>query len=185
MKKWNLKLEIVKKYDDSSITYDNQYLEDQIRKIRTIIMLLGLKNSSLVLDVGCGTGILFAMIERETQSIVGIDTSLGMLKIAKHKSRDFPSVSIIRADADFPPFREEIFDAVFLVTLLQNMANPLLTLQKIYAVGKKTAKYAITGISKIFSKRRFTELLHNADFEISILRIDNNIKEIISICKKR
>ena len=185
MTEWPEKRKVMQRYDDSAKVYDNQYAEEQKRKMNAILMNLDLEKSSLALDVGCGTGILFSIIEGEIDSLVGIDTSPEILKIAKEKSKSFSRVSIVRADADLLPFREGIFDIIFLVTLLQNMPDPMLTLRNLIWVGKKRTIYVITGIKKFFSKEEFVELLKESGLDVSLIVIDNDLKGIISICQKR
>jgi ubiquinone/menaquinone biosynthesis C-methylase UbiE len=64
-----------------------------------------------VLDVGCGTGLFTARIERELTSVVGVgcDFSGGMLRQAARKHPELPWV---RGNALQLPFAEERFSAI-------------------------------------------------------------------------
>src|SRR3989442_12901448 len=73
-----------------------------------------LRNCSIVLDVGIGTG-RFAcpLTEREFQ-VVGADISVPMMLKAREKGLS----DVVRADARNLPFRNSAFDSVLLVHLL-------------------------------------------------------------------
>jgi len=70
-----------------------------------------LDDSSLVLDLGCGTGIYTLGIEARTSAkMCGLDPSAGMLEQAREKSG---SVSWFNAMGERLPLRGGIFDCVF------------------------------------------------------------------------
>ena len=71
----------------------------------------GLDGSSLVLDLGCGTGIYTLGIEARTSAkMCGLDPSAGMLGQARKKSG---SVSWFNAVGERLPLRGGVFDCVF------------------------------------------------------------------------
>ena len=74
-----------------------------------ILKLLNPQNDEAILDLGCGTGDLTARVADISGAVVGVDSSLDMIKKAREK---FPSVEFITGDArDF--FIDSVFDAVF------------------------------------------------------------------------
>ena len=65
-----------------------------------------------VLDMGCGTGLLAARLCKLVPQVVGLDMSRAMLhKAARRRSCNCP-FSLVLADAAFPPFPRNSFDAV-------------------------------------------------------------------------
>lgn len=65
-----------------------------------------------VLDVACGTGVLFPYyIERGVSSVTGIDISPEMAKIAAQKCRDVPEIRVICGDVEEQKF-DRRFDAI-------------------------------------------------------------------------
>ncbi len=133
LKEFEHKREVMRKYDITSKGYDELYGDEQLDKYR-----LAFKNindvGKTVLDVGCGTGLLYSFINSKKQQFrnigtyIGIDISYGMLEKAKPKMvKRTILADLIRADADFLPFRSKVFDSVFAFTLLQNMPNPNVT----------------------------------------------------------
>jgi len=185
MMEWSKKLEIMRNYDSSAKVYDAQYAEEQNAKIKAALSHLNLEDNSLVLDVGCGTGLLFEHLGNSVKLLVGLDLSSGILKEAKKRAKRFPRTALIRADADSTPFPNGIFDGVFAVTLLQNMPNPPLTLQETVRVGKASAIIVVTGLRKVYSQGTFKGLLEKAGLKVRVVRIDAQLKGYVALCKKR
>ncbi|WP_216699700.1 methyltransferase domain-containing protein [Arthrobacter sp. H5] len=68
------------------------------------IELLGLQAGDQVLDIGCGTGLNFALLQKEigpSGTIVGVDRSADMLKLARRRAdrNGWTNVILIEADA--------------------------------------------------------------------------------------
>lgn len=65
-----------------------------------------------ILDVACGTGVLFPYyIKRGVASVTGIDISPEMAKLAVQKSREIPEIRVICGDVEEQKF-DRRFDAV-------------------------------------------------------------------------
>jgi len=185
MREWSKKLEIMRSYDSSAKVYDAQYAEEQNAKIKATLNHLNLGENSLVLDIGCGTGLLFEHLGNSVELLVGLDLSSRILKEAKKRAKRFLRTALIRADADFAPFPNGIFDGVFAITLLQNMPNPPLTLQEMVRVGKASAIIVVTGLKKAYTQDAFKGLLEKAELEAYIVETDRRLKGYVALCKKR
>jgi len=182
---WNKKRKVLRRYDHSASVYDTQYGEEQKAKIEAGLSELKLRRDSLVLDVGCGTGLLFPHLAEDVNLLVGLDFSRNILRQAKKRAEQFSSVAILRADADFLPFKERVFNAVFAITLLQNMPNPLRSLHEIRRVARGKATVIVTGLKKEFSNERFVQLLKEAKLEILVIRKDKQLKGYVAFCVAR
>lgn len=184
---WRLKWRILRHYDRIAKIYDRLYGGEQESKIREALRSISLDSSNIVLDVGCGIGLLFNYISGLVDVIVGVDISLESLKIALDlvKKRGFSSIELVRADADFLPFRNEVFDRVFAITLLQNMPNPLLTLHEILRVAKADSEIVVSGLKKFFSEEGFLEILSKSSVNFSIVKVDGAVKDHIAVCRKK
>jgi len=185
MQEWKKKRKTMHHYDHVAPFYNAQYAEEQKAKIETALRNTNLKEGALILDMGCGTGILFPYIANSAKLLLGIDTSPKILQEAKKRAKQLPNTAILRADADYTPFQNQTFDHIFAITLLQNMPNPLKTLQETKRISKPRSTIIITGLKKKFTERAFTELLKKAELKITTLETNTNLKGHVAICQNR
>jgi ubiquinone/menaquinone biosynthesis C-methylase UbiE len=171
-------------YDQSAQLYDAQYYEEQEAKIKAALTGVILEKKSILLDAGCGTGLLFPHVAERVKLVLGVDISGSVLKKARKRTKEYSNTALIRADADCMPFPNEAFDAVFAITLLQNTPKPRLTLTEMKRVTKQNATIVVTGLKKAFSKKDFTRLLREAGLEVKALRLDQNLREYVAVCIK-
>ena len=134
------KREVMRKYNITSRNYDELYGEEQKSKYKLAFMRIK-HLKGIILDAGCGTALLYKFLNKKAlgklKLYVGIDLSDGMLWRAKGEvSRETIPAELIRADADFLPFRDKVFDAIFAFTLLQNMPEPNVTCRELFRVIK-------------------------------------------------
>ncbi len=74
-----------------------------------------------ILDVACGTGVLFCdYLARNVRSITAIDLSSQMAKIAREK---FPQANVICGDVEVYPFDKQ-FDAVMVYNAFPHFPEP-------------------------------------------------------------
>lgn len=185
MKEWKLKRDNMQHYDLTAKSYDEQYAEEQRAKIETALKSVKLDKNCLVLDCGCGTGLLFEYVAEKAKIVVGLDISRKILAEAERRAKTFGNVFLVLADADYMPFRDYVFSHVFVVTLLQNMPNPEKTLAEICRVADENAYMVVTGLKKKFSFEFFENLLRK--LSLNIIEISNNderLKCYVAVCKK-
>jgi len=182
---WKTKREVAAKYDALAGAYDTLYGEEQEAKVKSALGSFQLRESDLVLDAGCGTGLLFHHVEKHVDFIVGLDISRKLLERALCRSASSLKISLIRADADFLPFIDGIFDKVFAVTLLQNMPNVDVTLREVIRTSKKDALLIVTGLKKSYTKEMFLRLVRKAGLEILDVRTDGRLLGFVVVCRKK
>ncbi len=78
--------------------------------IRDILSLSQVSENTRVLDIACGTGVLFPFYDKLGATVVGADISEEMVRIAKSK---FPQKEIICVDAESYDF-EKRFDVIMI-----------------------------------------------------------------------
>ena len=81
---------------------------------------LGLRPGERVLDVGAGTGVSTAELQRSGAFAVGADLSVGMLAAGRQAGRTVP---LLAADALKLPFPDGTFDAVTISFALRNVQD--------------------------------------------------------------
>jgi len=182
MTAWDKKRDIMRRYDATAEIYDTRYAEEQAAKIEAALRHVEVKVEA-VLDVGCGTGILFGYVGDKAAMTIGVDVSPRTLLKAKERARNHPNVHLVCADADNMPLKDNVFDRAFAVTIIQNMPNQTETLNEIRRVVKDNALIVITGLKKIFTKDKFKKTLKNADLNINVIK-NKSLKCYVAVCTK-
>ena len=114
------KKDIITFFDNLASGWDEgQTSKDAI--IEKILYNGGVAPQKDILDVACGTGVLFPFyINRNVNSITGIDISPEMVKIAKEK---FPQIETICGDAEIFQFDKK-FDVIMIYNAFPHFPNP-------------------------------------------------------------
>jgi ubiquinone/menaquinone biosynthesis C-methylase UbiE len=93
---------------------------------RSFLAGLELPADALVLEVGCGTGVLTRALASLPQvaAVVGVDVAPSLLERAREPAAELPGVEFLEADARSLPFEGEIFDVVVFDSTLSHVAEP-------------------------------------------------------------
>ena len=114
------KKDIIEFFDRCAPWWD----EDMIRNEDIIAIILdngGITANIDVLDVACGTGVLFPdYLGRNVRSVTGIDISPEMAKIAAAK---FPHVKVLCGDVETAEF-DKPFDAIMVYNAFPHFPDP-------------------------------------------------------------
>ena len=70
-------------YDVIAKSYNELYGREQLNKLGFILSNYNFKSNQVVLDVGCGTGIITFEISKLVKKVIGVDKSNEMLKLKK------------------------------------------------------------------------------------------------------
>ena len=98
------KKEIIAHFDRCAPQWDARMVTDDV-KISTILDAAGVREHGVVLDVACGTGVLFPYyLRRNVARIIGVDISPEMAKIAASKLHD-PRIEVLCGDVETIPVR--------------------------------------------------------------------------------
>jgi ubiquinone/menaquinone biosynthesis C-methylase UbiE len=119
-----------------------------------------------ILDIGCGTGLFLEAINAcggGERIFFGVDISLSLLKLARHRLND--QSHLILADADFLPFPNKAFNTVVAFTLLQNVPDPTATLKEIKRVLMPLGTLVATYLKEKITLTGFKQLLKEAGIE--------------------
>ncbi len=107
---------------------------DMIRKEDVISGILdngGIRPGIQVLDVACGTGVLFPdYLQRQVAGVTAIDISPEMVKIAKSK---YPQVQVICGDVETAGFDRK-FDAVMVYNAFPHFPEPARLIERLAAL---------------------------------------------------
>jgi len=183
MNGWLKKGRVMRRYDLTAEMYDMRYAEEQAAKIRAGLKHVKIEKDERVLDVGCGTGILFNYFLDKRNLIVGLDISKKTLLQAKQHIREkkIVNVHLVQADADNMPFGGNAFSKVFAITVLQNSPDPTKTLTEIKRVGIGNAVFVVSGLKSIFRKPAFIRMLRTTHLK-TVAFEENDLKCYVAVC---
>ncbi|MEM3774063.1 MAG: class I SAM-dependent methyltransferase [Candidatus Bathyarchaeia archaeon] len=128
-------------------------------------MVIFLKNQhrrKITLDIGCGFSAKSKIGEKyiaKPRGDVNIDTGKPELKIH----------NFVRASAEKLPFREGVFDEVYMIHVIEHLNNPLNALKEIFKVLKKNGKLILV-TPNIYSKSSYTDPTHKWHFDARSLK---------------
>ena len=115
---------------------DLQSLETAEERI-PLYLQVGVKDANLILDAGCGSGIVTRDIARLTKGkVIAVDGSKEMIQVAKNILKDYKNVELKQASAENLPFDDNTFDIVTCNLLLmwtdspQNVVNEMVRVTK-------------------------------------------------------
>jgi ubiquinone/menaquinone biosynthesis C-methylase UbiE len=176
---WKEKRKIMQRYDLTAEMYEARYAEEQEAKYKAALESVKVSLDSVVLDAGCGSGLLFKHLA-QAKLIVGVDISRNLLLQAKQRALGL-NAGLIVADADHLPFQDKVFSVVFAFTVLQNMPKPQETLVELKRVSKVDASFVLTALRKAFSLDSFLDVLEVAGLRVVSFMDDEVLKCYIAI----
>ena len=117
------KKDIIEFFDRCAPTWDTEMIKnDEI--IGKILDNAEIQESQHILDVACGTGVLFDYyLDRNVASVTGIDISPEMAKIAQRKYADNPKVTVICGDVEEAAFSQK-FDRIVVYNAFPHFPYP-------------------------------------------------------------
>lgn len=152
-------------YDEIAEGYNELHGEEQVEKLKVIKSKIGVRETDLLLDVGCGTGISTNFFKCQS---VGIDPSFEMIKQGRG--------NLIVANAENLPFKDESFDIILSVTAIHNFNDYKKAIQEMKRVIKPKGRIIIT----ILKKAKKAEEM-KGDLERSAFRTFESRKDFILI----
>jgi len=160
-----------------------RYAEEQEAKFIAAFKHLNMNKQGTVLDVGCGTGLLFHHVADRAKILVGVDISKETLRKAKENARQFSTVSLVLADADNLPLVESVFTHVFAFTLVQNVPNPAATIKEMKRASNTDGVIVVSALKKVFSTNGFEKLLTDASLKVDAFE-EKDLKCYVAVCMK-
>ena len=121
-----------------------------------VVDLVDAEKDSKILDVCCGTGKQAFAFGKRGYSVIGIDLSEDMLKIAKRKNR-YENVRFMLADASNIPFEDNYFDVSCISFGLHDMPHDIR--EKVLDEMKRVSKKIVI-IDYNIPKNRLHRFLH-------------------------
>ncbi len=116
----------------------NMVRDEQI--ISTILDNGGICQNIDVLDVACGTGVLFEdYLKRNVKSVTGIDISPKMVEIAKNK---YANIDVVCGDVEEYDFGKQ-FDAIMVYNAFPHFPNPQRLIERLASLTKQGGRLSV------------------------------------------
>jgi ubiquinone/menaquinone biosynthesis C-methylase UbiE len=128
-------------YDDVAETYERIHGPRLAEPARDLVALAGIATGARVLDVGSGTGVAAEAALAAGADAVGVDESIGMLRVGRGAR---PSVRAAAAEAIDLPFRDGAFDAVIANFVLAHFTKYQTALFEMRRVLRPGGRIALT-----------------------------------------
>ena len=145
------KEQVAKMFDTISSEYDNLNrvisFGVDVSWRKKIVKMVASKNPKTILDVATGTGDLAILLSQiDTDKIVGLDISVGMLEVGKHKiaAKNLSGrIEMVLGDGEKIPFEDNTFDAITVAFGIRNFENLEAGLLEILRVLKPGGQFVI------------------------------------------
>ncbi len=136
-------------FDALAAEWDFNFTAEDLERLQRIVDRLEIKEGMTVLDLGCGTGILFDMVRRKvgkSGSITGVDFSFQMAQKA-HRNFPFDNVNVVDADAINLPFADSTFDAAVAFASFPHFSDQKRAVEETHRVLKNDGPFYIIHLS--------------------------------------
>ena len=132
-------------YDQLAAEWDLDYTAEDLERLSRLVESMNVQSGAHILDLGCGTGILFDMLRRKvgtSGSVTGVDFSIKMAERA-HRNFPFANVNVVDADVAVLPFRDNTFDLAVAFRAFPHFVDKGTALVEIHRVLKPGAYFRI------------------------------------------
>jgi demethylmenaquinone methyltransferase/2-methoxy-6-polyprenyl-1,4-benzoquinol methylase len=181
------KKDIISKYNSTSNFYDGRYRNIQNSKLKLLLKNFKFENK-ILLDAGCGTGLLFEFFLRSNQRIhnlklkfIGLDISWKMLKqfLNKiNKVKSIKNINLILGDIENLPFREEKIHQIFAVTSLQNLHDIEKGLREFFRIGQQGTSLNLSILAKNLNLDTICSYLKSDIVDLNLVSLEK-VEDVI------
>ena len=169
------------RFDESAKTWDTKPSSLNIAKacVNNIKEEINLKNDAKILDYGCGTGLVAFSLSTETNEVIGMDNSNGMVEEFNKKANElnYSNIKAIKHDINDENLEENKFNLIITSMSLHHIKNANIFIEKAYEALKKDSFLCINDLDKedgTFHKK------HNND---GVFHFGFDKNELINIVK--
>lgn len=144
--------EVAAYFDTMSKNWDKNSMRNQIalNAARTIHKQISLSKNTVMLDFGCGTGLLSFFFYPYIRKLDGVDSSKGMVDEFNKKAADanFENAHARVFDLNSEEFEEGKYDVIISSMVFHHIKEPGILLKKLYASLKTGGSIAICDLDE-------------------------------------
>lgn len=173
------KQEVKRIYDLNAKRYEAFYAHEQ--RLKHDVALRNADPRSIVLDAGCGTGLLLEKLSDDCLS-VGLDVSISMLRIALAKGVSSP---LVLGDVEEAPFRSSAFNTCYAITVLQLTEDQHKTLSELKRVLKPGGVLVVTAHRSTRTSRALKRLVNEVGLKVKkVINPDDDCLDLMVVCSR-
>jgi len=123
---------------EPNLSYDRRLMEKILDESKN-------QKDSTLLEICAGQGIEGILLSENASLVICSDISIGALKVAKDLAKIYKktNIELIQCDAEFLPFRNNIFDLSFGKDALHHVTEPIFVLKEMQRCSKKFSKIIV------------------------------------------
>ncbi|MFH1686017.1 MAG: methyltransferase domain-containing protein [bacterium] len=144
-------------FDELAVEWDSTFTAVDLEFLEHLVSKMDAQPGWDVLDLGCGTGVLFDLLRRQTGekgSVTGVDFSIQMA-LKAHRNFPFDNVNVVDADVTTLPFGDSTFDMAVAFASFPHFSDKTKSLHELHRVLKDGARFYIVHLE---SSKELTEL---------------------------
>lgn len=131
-------------FDQAATNWNENISKLDHATIERAINLLNFKDDEVVLDIGCGTGVLFPYLRK--QMVIGLDFSIKMLENIPVEYLS-ENVSLLCADAHSIPLESNSIDHITCFSTFPHFTFPQIIFKEVKRVLKQGGSFSIIHLS--------------------------------------
>ncbi len=132
-------------FDAFAEEWDKMFTAEDLEVLSFLIESFDIKKNDKIVDLGCGTGVLFDLLRRRVGPegmVVGVDLSEEMVKKAR-KNFPFKNIMTIDADAEMLPLKSDLFDVAVSFAAFAHFTCQERVMEEASRILKKGCKFHI------------------------------------------
>ncbi len=132
-------------FDEMAAEWDLMFTAEDLELLSHVVGKLDVAEGMDILDLGCGTGILFDLLRRRVGPdgmVTGVDFSIQMARMA-HRNFPFDNVTVVDADAISLPFGDSTYDMAVSFSAFAHFSDKKKALSELDRVLRPGARFYI------------------------------------------
>ncbi|MGM0519000.1 MAG: class I SAM-dependent methyltransferase [Campylobacterota bacterium] len=190
------------RFDKAAKTWDKKQssIDSSNACVNNLLKKVTLAKNSNILDYGCGTGFIAFALSNNTNNIIGMDYSDGMVEKFNEKAKElkYDNIKAVKHDMNTQELPKNQFDLVISSMTMHHIKDTNMFAKKCYEALKKDAIVCINDLEKEdgsfhkkhnndgvehfgFEKEKVCKIFENQGFEIiscdTVFKHERNDKE--------
>ena len=190
------------RFDEAAKTWDKKQssIDNSNACVNNLLEKISLTKECNILDYGCGTGFIAFALSNDTNNIIGMDYSDGMVKRFNEKAKElnYDNIKAVKHDMNTQELPKNQFDLVISSMTMHHIKDTNMFAKKCYEALKEDAIVCINDLEKEdgsfhkkhnndgvehfgFEKEKVCKIFENQGFEIiscdTVFKHERNDKE--------